>query len=121
MTSYALNEVTIEDIVTGPRQGKRTKIKMADPISALTKLGQHVGLLSIGNHLRSHTSRKSMAVRRDMPAYSTRIGGSFPVPQFASSKAIHSIFCPACARARQRANSQLNFQPTGIRRAPSVA
>jgi len=40
---YALNEVTIEDIDQGPRKGKRTKIKMADRISALVKLGQHKG------------------------------------------------------------------------------
>lgn len=38
---YALNEVVIEDIVTGPRQGKRTKVKMPDRIAALSKLYAH--------------------------------------------------------------------------------
>jgi hypothetical protein len=38
---YVLNEVTVEDIVAGPRQGKRTKIKLGDRIAALRLLGQH--------------------------------------------------------------------------------
>lgn len=45
---YALNEVTVEDIETGQRVGKRTKIKMADRISALVKLGQHKGGFRVG-------------------------------------------------------------------------
>jgi hypothetical protein len=39
---YALNEVSVEDIDTGPRKGKRTKIKMADRINAMKLIGMQV-------------------------------------------------------------------------------
>ncbi len=41
---YALNEVSVEDIVSGQRQGKRTKVKLPDRISALKLLGQQHGM-----------------------------------------------------------------------------
>ncbi len=39
----AVQEVTIEDIVSGPRQGTRTKFKLGDKKAALVKLGEHLG------------------------------------------------------------------------------
>jgi phage terminase small subunit len=38
---YAVNEVTVEDIDSGHRQSKRTRLKLGDRIAALRLLGQH--------------------------------------------------------------------------------
>jgi hypothetical protein len=43
---YAVNEVTVEDIESGKRTGKRTKLKLGDRLGALRLLGQHHGLFS---------------------------------------------------------------------------
>lgn len=40
----AVAEITIEDIDTGPRKGKRTKFKLLDKRAALVDLGRHLGL-----------------------------------------------------------------------------
>lgn len=44
---YALNELSIEDIVNGPNKGKRTKVKMVDRQAALAKLGQNLGMFKV--------------------------------------------------------------------------
>jgi hypothetical protein len=38
---YVLSEVVIDDIVSGTRQGTRTKIRLSDRIAALRLLGQY--------------------------------------------------------------------------------
>jgi hypothetical protein len=43
---YAIHSIVVEDIVAGPRQGVRTKIKLADRTAALRLLGQHHQLFS---------------------------------------------------------------------------
>jgi phage terminase small subunit len=43
---YAVNEITVEDIDSGRRQGKRTRLKLGDRIAALRLLGQHYGLFN---------------------------------------------------------------------------
>lgn len=40
----AIGEITIEDIETGQRTGKRTKFKLLDKRAALVDLGRHLGL-----------------------------------------------------------------------------
>jgi hypothetical protein len=38
--------VSVDDIVAGPRQGKRTKVKLPDRIAALKLLGTHHGMFA---------------------------------------------------------------------------
>jgi phage terminase small subunit len=42
----AIAEITIEDIETGQRVGKRTRFKLADKKGALVELGKHLGMFS---------------------------------------------------------------------------
>lgn len=42
----AIGEITIEDIETGARTGKRTKFKLLDKKGALVELGKYVGIVS---------------------------------------------------------------------------
>jgi phage terminase small subunit len=41
----AVGEITVEDIVTGQRTGKRTKFKLLDKKGALIELGKHAGVI----------------------------------------------------------------------------
>jgi hypothetical protein len=43
---YAVNEVVVEDIDSGRRTGKRTRLRLGDRIAALRLLGQHHQLFS---------------------------------------------------------------------------
>jgi Terminase small subunit len=43
---YAVCEITVEDIASGARQGKRTRIKLPDRIAALKLLGTHHGMFA---------------------------------------------------------------------------